>query len=90
MALPPSEFVAALVELAMVRATERHGEFVAYFAAQCALLGKLKVVRIRRAATAGEARLSAHELQMVPIAPSKLFAKRGDELLSSFGRYVLG
>jgi hypothetical protein len=31
--LPPCEFIAALVELAMVRAAQRHGEFVAYFAA---------------------------------------------------------
>ena len=68
---------------------KRHGEFVAYFAAHCALLRKLKMVRIRRAAPASQTGLSAYELQMVPIAQSKLFAKRGDELPSSFGWYVL-
>jgi hypothetical protein len=46
----------------MVRATQRHGEFVAYFAAQRALLGELKMVRVRRAATAGQTGLGANEL----------------------------
>ena len=62
MVLPPCEFIAAPVELAMVRATQRHGEFVAYFAAQRALLGELKMVRVRRAATAGQTGLGANEL----------------------------
>ena len=73
----------------MVNPAKRHGEFVAYFAAHCALLRKLKMVRIRRAAPASQTGLSVYELQMVPIAQSKLFAKRRDELPSSFGRYVL-
>jgi hypothetical protein len=66
--LPPRKFVAALVELAMVRAAQGHREFVAYFAAQRALLGELKVVRIRRTATAGEARLSTDKFQMIPVS----------------------
>jgi hypothetical protein len=81
--LPPSEFVAAQVEFAVVSTTKRHGEFVAYFATHCALLRELKMMGIRRAAPASQTRLSAYELQMVPIAQSKLFAKRGDGLLSS-------
>jgi hypothetical protein len=77
------------MEFAVVSTAKRHGEFVAYFATHCALLRELKMVRIRRAAPASQTGLSAYELQMVPIALSKLFAKRGDELPSSFGWYVL-
>ena len=70
--LPPCEFVAALVELAMVSAAQRHGEFVADFAAQRALLRELKMVRVRRAATAGQTGLSAHVLQMIRVPQPKL------------------
>ena len=87
--LPPNKFVAASVQLAMMKPAKRHGEFVAYFAPERALLRKPKMMRIRRAAPASQTGLSAYELQMVPIAQSKLFAKRGDELPSSFGWYVL-
>jgi hypothetical protein len=86
---PPCEFVAALVKLTVMSTAKRHGEFVAYHATHCVLLRELEVVRIRRAAPAGQTGVSAYELQMVPIALSKLFAKRGDELPSSFGWYVL-
>jgi len=66
--LPPSEFVAAPVELAMVRATQRHGEFVAHLAPERALLSKPKMVCIRRSATAGQAELGAHEFEVIPIS----------------------
>jgi hypothetical protein len=79
-----------LVKLAVVGTAKRYSKFVAYFETHCALLGELKMVRIRWAATAGQAGLSAYELQMVPISKSKLFAKGGDELPSSFGWDVLG
>ena len=64
----------------MVKSTKRHGEFVAYFKSHSALLSELKMMRVRRAAAAGEARLSAHELQMMPVTQSKWFAKWRDEL----------
>jgi len=87
--LPAYAFVAALMEFTVVSTAEWHGELVAHFAPERALLSEFKMVRIRRAAPASQTGLSAYELQMVPIAQSKLFAKRGDERLSSFGRYVL-
>jgi hypothetical protein len=47
--LPPCEFVATLVELAMVSATERNGEFVAGFAPERTLLRKPEVIlKLRR------------------------------------------
>ena len=60
--LPPCAFVAALVEFTMVSAAKRDSEFVTYFAPKRALLREFKMMRVRRAATAGEAGLSAHEL----------------------------
>jgi hypothetical protein len=68
----------------MVSTAKRYGEFVADFAAQCALLGELKMVCIRRAAPAGQTGLSAHELKMIPVAQPKRFAQRGDGLSSGF------
>ena len=67
----------------MVKPAKRHSELVAYFTSHGALLGELKVVRIRGAATAGEAGLGAHELQMMAVAQPKRFANRGDELRRS-------
>jgi hypothetical protein len=69
--LPPREFVTALVKLAMVRATERHREFVAYLSPQGALLCSPEMMCIRRAATAGEAGLGAYELKMIAVAQPK-------------------
>ena len=59
--LPPFAFVAALVKLAMMKPAEWDGEFVTHFAPECPLFSKPKVMRIRRAATAGQTGLGAHE-----------------------------
>jgi hypothetical protein len=83
--LPPHAFVAALMEFTVVSTAEWHSELIADFASKCALLCELKMMSIRRATPASQAGLSAYELQMAPIAQSKLFAKRGDKLLSCFG-----
>ena len=64
----------------MVKPAKRHGELVAYFKSHSALLSELKMVCIGRATTAGEAGLGAHELQMMPVAQPKWFAKWRDEL----------
>jgi len=58
---PPQEFVTALVKLAMVEPAEWDGEFITHFAPECPLFSKPKVMRIRRAATAGQTGLGAHE-----------------------------
>jgi hypothetical protein len=59
---PPCEFVTALVKLAMVKPAEGDGEFVTDFAPECPLLGKPKVMGIRRRAPASRTGLGAHEL----------------------------
>jgi hypothetical protein len=74
------------MEFTMVSAAEWHRELIADFAPKRAALRELKMMRVRRATAAGEARLSAHELQMVPIAQPKWLGQRGDELRDSSGR----
>ena len=65
-----------------------HGELIADFARERPALRELKMMRVRRAAAAGEARLSAHELQMVPIAQPNWLGQRGDELRAGLGSCV--
>jgi hypothetical protein len=74
------------MEFTMVSAAEWHRELIADFAPKRAALRELKMMRVRRATAAGEARLSAHELQMVPIAQPNWLGQRGDELRDSSGR----
>src|SRR2546430_717134 len=42
----------------MMKATYRHGEFIADFAPECARLGKAQVMRVARAASAHKTRLA--------------------------------
>jgi hypothetical protein len=59
--LPPYALVAALMEFAVVGAAQRHGELIADFAPERPLLRELEMMRVRRAAAAGQTRLRAHE-----------------------------
>jgi hypothetical protein len=56
------------MDLPVVRAAQRYGEFIAYLATKRSGLGKAKVVRIARGAGAYQAGLSRHEVQMLAIA----------------------
>ena len=58
---PPCEFVTTLVKLAVMKPAEWDGEFITHFAPECPLLSKPKVMRIRRATTAGQTGLGGHE-----------------------------
>jgi hypothetical protein len=53
--LPPYAFVTALMEFTVVSTAEWHSELIADFASKCTLLCELKMVRVRWAATAGQA-----------------------------------
>ena len=55
--LPPADFIAALMELAMMTTAERNGEFIADFQPQCARLRKTYMMRIARMASADQAGL---------------------------------
>jgi hypothetical protein len=55
--VPPGAFVADIVQLAVVRAAERHGELVANLGAERLRLSEADVMRIRGGAAAQDARL---------------------------------
>ena len=63
--LPPSRFVATAMDLAMMAAAKRHGEFVAYFPAKCAVLTETQMMRIRRCAAANQAWLVGDESKVI-------------------------
>jgi hypothetical protein len=65
--LPPRSFVAAPVQVPMMRAAEGHGVFVADLAPEGAALRKLEMVRIRGTAAAGKTRLRADEPEVIPV-----------------------
>ena len=65
---PPGGFVADLVELAMMAAAERDGEFVTDFAAERSGLRKAEVVSIGRLPAADETGLDRDEFQMGLVA----------------------
>ena len=54
----------------MMAAAEGYGKFVACLTAKCARLGKTKVVRIRRRATANQAGLLRYEPYVLAVAKS--------------------
>src|SRR2546427_12302443 len=68
------------MEFTMMSPAKWDRELIADFAPKRAALRELKMVGVRRTAAAGEARLSAHELQMVPIPQPNWFGQRGDLL----------
>ena len=58
---PPSDFIAGMVQLAMMAAAERHSELIADLAAARARLSKAQMVCVFGFASAQEARLSGNE-----------------------------
>ena len=65
---PPRQLVAGLVQLSMMAAAKRNGEFIAYLAANGARLSKSQVVGIARLAPANHARLRCDEVEMGAVA----------------------
>jgi hypothetical protein len=59
----------------MVAAAERNSEFIAGLARHRPVLGKPKMVGLRRASATDEARLLRHKLDMVAIADAARFRK---------------
>ena len=56
------------VDLAVVEPTHRHGELVADLSSESTRLGKAQVMRVRRCATAHEARLGRDEPAVILVA----------------------
>jgi hypothetical protein len=74
-ALPPCGFVSGAMQLPVMDPADRHDELVAHPASEGPRLGKREVVRIRRHATAHEARLPQHKSSVVLIAQANRFAQ---------------
>ena len=65
---PPRLFIASAVQRVMVGGTKWHRIFVADFEPQSTILGKAKVVRLRRPPAAHETRARGHKPKVVAIA----------------------
>src|ERR1700730_18953902 len=79
---PPSHFVAAAVQVMMVLAAERHGEFVADLASQGSGLREFEMMGIARRTLTDEAGLRCNEDQVGLVANSARLAQRRNELTS--------
>src|SRR5262249_26545347 len=86
---PPQRLVAGAVELAVVQAAERNGEFVADLAPEGELLGEADVVRLGRLAPANEAGSGGHVLEVLLVANAPRFPECEDALVDAFGRAFL-
>ena len=76
--LPPSGFVTTAMHLAMVPSTQRDCELIADLAPERPVLGETQMMRVRRAATADEARLLGNMADMLAIADaSRLWMGEG-------------
>jgi hypothetical protein len=73
--LPPIDLVATSVNVPMVGAAERNGEFIADPAPHGPRLHESQMVSIARLPPAQKARLRCHELQMGAIAIAARFAE---------------
>ena len=62
---PPIDLLAGPVQLAMMRATQRHGELVADLEAEPAGLREPQMVGVRGLTAAEEARLLGHKAQVL-------------------------
>ena len=66
--LPPGDFIATAMHLAMVSPAERYGELVADLAAKCQRLGKAQMMSIRGTPAADQARLLGNRFDVIPVA----------------------
>ncbi len=74
-ALPPNAFITAAMDLAVMRATERHRKLVAHFAPECRRLREAQMVWIGGPATANQARLLHHMPNMIAVTNATRFGE---------------
>ena len=65
---PPYGFVARAMDLTVMAAAQRHGELIADFAPECAVLHETQMMRICWPAAANETGLFGHKPHMIPVA----------------------
>ena len=83
---PPGLLIARLMQLSMVTAAERHGEFITDFKAHRSRLGKAQMMRVTWLTPADQTRLAGHELQMRLVAQPFGFAEVSSLLSIKPGR----
>jgi hypothetical protein len=79
--LPPRTFTAAPMDLTVMGAADRHGEFVADLAAKCTSLREAEMMRIRRPPTANQARLFHHVSDVVTVTEPPRFREHRHTLI---------
>ncbi len=82
---PPRDFIAAVMDLAMVSATQWNGELIADFTAESATLCKSEVVGICGAATTNETRVLSDSFDVIPIANPARFRQGQHTLIDRVG-----
>ena len=90
MIAPPGDFIAGLVQLAVMPAAERDGELVADLEAQGSGLGKPQVMRIGRLPAADEAGLCGDKPQMGLVAQPPEFSDGENALVDPVAGTRLG
>src|SRR5215469_15627634 len=83
--LPPGLLVAGAMDGAVMRAAERHGEFVADFAAERPRLQVAKMMRIGLFASADETRLLGDIPKVLPVAIAPRGCKDEPALVDAVG-----
>ncbi len=64
---PPRGFIATATDLAVVAPAQRHGELIAHFSPERAVLREPQMMGIGRAAATNQTRLFGHELDVVSV-----------------------
>jgi hypothetical protein len=83
---PPRSLVAVPVQLAMVEAANRDGEFVADFASERARLGKTKMMRFGRGAATHDAGLPRDKFAVFLIAQADRLSWQASSAADGFLR----
>jgi hypothetical protein len=83
--LPPRLLVAGAMDRPVMRAAERHGEFVAGFAAERPRLQVAKMMRIGLFAAADETRLLGHITKVLPVTVPPRCRKDWHALVDAVG-----
>ena len=87
---PPCHLIADLMQLTMMTAAERDGEFITDFKANRSGLGKPQVMRIGRLTAADETGLGGHKPQMGFVAQAFGFGDSENALVDAAGDKIGG
>jgi hypothetical protein len=84
--LPPTPFLADLVDRPVMHLAERHDPLVTHLRTKCTRLGEADMVGMAGCTTADEARKSGDEPQMLPVSNASRLGDPADRLVDSLTR----